>query len=336
MVFRNRTNLACCILAISVLLISAPSAGAQGLFGVGLPGMPSLGGYLGGPAGCGEKVFPKGALEAYVGYMESGRGMSISYETRGLQTPGGFDSGLHRFSSRGVWFGLADSVWLTENLGFLASGWILLPSTTQSREQYNRANSERTWDADPKWWFVDGLFAAQVPGGFSLLAGLRYDYFSIKFKNPFNSSAFFVNPNATADAIAENWIPLVGTQFSMGGSYGNVLVRVVGFPVLLGNVKYKLYVGNAAPTFAEDVRGNWNNGYFLEVFAEYSKKFGAGSVGIFARWNGTEGKSTADLTEGTTAQAFLGDRSFDLNVTRTMWTVGGSFGLDFNLPMLGY
>jgi hypothetical protein len=315
-----------CLIAVALAL--APAAvNAQGFFGAGLPGLPSFGGYLGGPAGCGEKVCPSSNLEVYVGWMEDRDGTSIDVDTDGTGV-GGVTSIRHHFTNRGLWLGLSDAVCLSDRLSFIGSGWYLVPSNSTSFEQYNENVASRTWDTDARWWYVDGLVAFGT-GGLNVLAGLRYDYYTIRFKNPFDVAGILSLPTDTADATSEGWIPLFGLQYAQSSSTGNLVFRAVGVPTLLGNIRYKQTFGG---TDRGDVRGNYSSGYFLEFFAEYSKTFGPGSVGVFGRWNTTQGNSNVDFNlAGTVAP---GDQRFKLTVHRNSWTVGASFSLNFTLPYM--
>jgi hypothetical protein len=312
---------------VAMALALAPAAlNAQGLFS-GLPGLPSFGGYLGGSSGCGEKLSPSSNLEFYVGWMEDREGTTISADTTGINVAG-VASVRHNFTNRGLWLGLSDTVWLSDNLSFIASGWYLVPSNNStSREQYNGNVAQRTWETDSRWWYVDGLLAFGSPSGLNLLAGLRYDYYTVRFKDPFNVAGVLNAFTDTADATSEGWIPLFGAQYAQSSSAGSLVVRAVGVPTLIGNLKYNQTFGAFARA---ETKGNYNNGWFLEFFAEYSKSFGPGSVGVFGRWNGTKGYVNADFT----AAPFAGTDTFRLTVQRNAWTVGGSFSLNFTLPYM--
>ncbi len=321
----TRSRLLVWVLPILLITTFATCASAQGLFGAGLPGLPSLGGFTGGTSGCGEKLSPSSNLEAYVGWMEDRNGTTINVDTTGIAI-GGIRSVQHHFSNRGLWLGLADTISLSDRVAFIASGWYLVPSSATSYEAYNGNVASRTWDTDARWWYVDGLLAFNGPAGLSLLAGLRYDYFTVRFKNPFNVSGVVSSPSDTADATSQGWIPLFGTQCAYLSSTGNLVVRAVGVPTLAGNIKYNQTLGGFARA---EAKGNYNKGWFLEVFAEYSKSFGSGSFGVFGRWNGTQGNSNVSLD----IPPFAGTETFQLTVHRNSWTLGGSFSLNFNLPI---
>jgi len=83
------------------------------------------------------------------------------------------------------------------------------------------------------------------------------------------------------------------------------------------------------PFVRSGMHGNWGNGYFLELFAEYSTRFGSSEIGIFGRWNGLEDRSTVNVDLFPPTPAL--DRDFSL--TRYSWTFGASFSLAFNVPL---
>ncbi len=316
--------------ALPILLITTfvTSANAQGLFGVGLPGLPPMGGLLGRTATCGERLFPYFTEPVfYVGWMENSQGTAFTVDPDDVA----FNSIQHNYPTRGLWLGLTESIRTGDWLSFMASGWLLVPSTVNSRETYPPSPFGVTWDVDPQWGYVDGIFAGSPCSGLNLLAGLRYDYYTARFKNPFEPIVFVgSNDGDIADVTSQSWIFLLGTQCSYAGSWGNLVVRAVGFPALLGNVNYSqtLFTGERL-----QAKGNWKNGYFLEFFGEYSKRFGLGTVGLFGRWNLIHGQSDVTFEDLVPPPfpSIVNTRNLTLN--RSAWTLGGSFSLDFNLPM---
>ena len=325
------------VLCVGILVLAFVPAvvSAQGL----LPGLPAFGGFMGGPYTCGEKPFPRvGAPVLYVGWMEGPRGTSFGADTDGLGL-GGLRKLTQRYDNRGVWFGVADTVTLTDRLGFMAAGWYLVPSNTVSQQVFNDGDGSyplfgRSWNTNSQWWFVDGIFAfGPCCGPATLLVGLRYDYFTTRFQDPpFAQIAPPPAPPQTApigdeaDVTSQAWIPLIGVQVAYEGASSKLAVRAVGFPTTLGSVKYSETI---LVTNRVEATGTYNNGSFLEVFAEYSRKFGGADVGVFGRWNNLHGNSdlSVDLLPAGVSQ------TFKLGLSRTSWTLGGSFNLSFNTPL---
>ena len=281
-----------------------------------------------------------GAPVFYVGWMEGPRGTSFGADTDGLGL-GGLRKLTQRYDNRGVWFGVADTVTLTDRLGFMASGWYLVPSNTVSQQVFNDGDGSyplfgRSWNTNSQWWFVDGLFAfGPCCGPATLLVGLRYDYFTTRFQDP--PFAQIAPPPAPpvvisgnfgdeADVTSQAWIPLIGVQVAYEGANSKLAVRAVGFPTTLGSVKYSETI---LVTNRVEATGTYNNGSFLEVFAEYSRKFGGADVGVFGRWNNLHGNS--DLSVDLLPAG--GSQTFKLGLSRTSWTLGGSFNLSFNTPL---
>jgi len=310
------------VLCVGVLLLALVPAlvSAQGW----LPGLPSFGGMLGGRASCGESLAPGlGPLIFYVGWQPPER---FRFGANGDPPVGGIAGIGQKYKLQGIWLGLQESCRASDWLGFMATGWYFIPSNTMSEEVYNRGIlGTRNWDTSTQWWFVDGAFLLGGCSGLSAIVGLRFDYSNTQFSNnnPFATFALgHVGDEATVNS--QGWIPLLGTQYAYTSSTTNLTFRAVGFPTLLGNVKYTENVGGAG---GAQFSGTYNNGYFLEFFAEYSRMFGPGGVGLFARWNMTHGTSNSDFSvDG------LGSSGFDLGLNRTAWTLGASATLSFNTP----
>lgn len=314
------------ILCVGILVLALVPAvvSAQGI----LPGLPSFGGILGGRATCGEPAGPGfGPLVFYVGWQPAGKNVGFG---AGGPPVGGVYQLDQTYDSKGLWLGLQQSVPLSDWLGFMASGWYLIPSNNGSSEAYNNGLlGTRSWDTTNEWWFVDGVVALGGCNGLAAIVGLRYDYYNTQFtsSNPFALGPLgLLGDGATVNS--QGWIPLFGTQFAYTSSTTNLTVRAVGVPTLLGNIKYTETLGALGGAGSGQFSGTYNGGYFLEVFSEYSRVFGAGGVGVFARWNMTHGRSNSDLSiDG------LGTSGFDLGLNRTSWTFGGSFSLNFTTPL---
>jgi len=324
---RGRARWVLLLSLIFAMVVCGTSANAQGLFG-GMQGIPSFGGLFGGASSCGEKL--SGGLQGprfYIGWMEDRQGASVS---AGAQDAflAGLGGVAQHYANRGLWLGLEQSVTLNQRLSVIGSGWYLVPSNSPSAdvESGNFPPTDFSWKTQNKWWYVDGVVAATVFRGMSVLAGLRYDYFTTRIKNP-SDGIFVGNRGARGDVIAENWIPLVGTQASYGGPGCSLLFRAVGFPAVLGHVRYN-ETDPFGPIFRIDSSGTWRKGYFLELFAQYARNFGPGSIGLFGRWNMVEAQSTVDFN---LLPGFNSD--FDLSLRRSSWTFGGSVSVAFNLPL---
>jgi hypothetical protein len=103
---------------------------------------------------------------------------------------------------------------------------------------------------------------------------------------------------------------------------------VVGFPWVPGNLRYGETANDVFGSRLQ-ANGNYNRGYFLEIFSEYSKTCpGFGCVGIFARWNQLYCRS--DVNPDTQGPTTL--RIVTVGPIRTSWTIGGRVALNFSMP----
>ena len=271
-----------------------------------------------------------GPLELYVGWMEDRQGSSFSVNNTG-SIVGGIVSFKRQFPLRGLWVGASESIKLSDNISIMASGWYLATSVTCSTETYTDLAQaallfmRRNWDGNNKWWFVDGLLCLGSPTGLNLLVGARYDDFTTHFKNPYDIAGISSASTDTADVTSYGVIPLIGTQWAYYGADTNLVFRAVGVPALIGSLKYNETFG---ATMRAEARGDYNRGYFLEFFSEYTKRFGAGQVGVFGRYNLTNGSSNVDL-----AVSGAGRTEYQLSLYRSSWTLGGVVTLGFNSPL---
>ncbi|MBI5571676.1 MAG: hypothetical protein HY914_17170 [Desulfomonile tiedjei] len=309
------------VAAAALLWIAAP---ANAFLGTGL--LP-FGDFFGPRQGCAPYQSPCGLIAppvVYVGWNDDRRGISFG---------GGNAAGLNgvaRFEQqqrlRGVWLGVTQPLNLSENLTILGSGWYLFPEGIESTEIYVStagAQSYRTWTVTDEWWFVEGLAAIRTGflSGFSLLAGVRYDYFYSKFSNPV-AVGIPSSPSDEGNATSEAIIPLLGAQYAYGSPVSSLTVRVVGFPTVTGSFRAREnFVAGVSP---DDGSGNYDGGYFLEVFSEASRRIAGANIGAFVRWNAVHGKLPAfDVSAPGVS------RTFDANLDRHSWTVGGTISIGF-------
>jgi len=329
-------------LALVPAMACAQYSGAFGLSG--LPSMPSLFGGSGNCGGGGAKG-PAFVPELYVGWgIPQNRNTSVSLTAQGLGVGTVKDIKLN-LSTDGLWLGAALPVGLTENLSFVATGWYLVPgySTLNSNEFYAPLRTNyllgNQWGAKPSWWFVDGAFAYTfggpgcggiAGGGFSLLLGVRYDYYTVGITSPDNIDYLFDNGDA-GDVISRGVIPFVGFQVSYKDTVQNLSVRLIGIPTIVASSYVGLTTTGGNRFEYNDITYN-KGGQFYEIFGEYTRKFfGASQAGIFARWNTATAKSSG-------SGGFINNLNpanqdtFDFTLYRSTWTLGGLMTLDFSTP----
>ena len=285
------------------LIAMGTDASAQGLFGGG-----EWTSGLGLPCSWGSGGI--GMPSVYVGWLESPRGSTWSLQRRD-------HTGTAAWPLRGLWLGVSKEFMGCEGLGLLVSGSLFLP-----RHSYG------TWVASPRsedfkfevpsydWWSLDALAAKRISGGCELLAGMRWDHSSIRI-------GYY--DNTDDDYILNAYIPLVGMQMAQRSCAGSLVVRVVGTPVVFGNLTYNFWTGDG---YNEHRNFTSNNSYFVELFAEYSRSVGGNLVaGAFAKWNALSVRTEDKNLRGSTTEPI----SWSVNIQSLV--VGGSLSLGFTCPL---
>ena len=324
-------------LAVIMLLLAPAFVSASGLFGIGLPWTSNLGGVLSGPSGCcdpGLKCCPS----VYVGYEigQSRDRKPFNFGSDFSAAPDGTYQLNTNFSEPGgLWLGVSNYCPLADRIGIMASGWYLFPSGGDAEETYGvglQANGNgggnRIWSTSRSWGWIDGAMVLGSQCGLNVIAGFRWDSYSVRLRNPTSANPPLL-PRGTAsdeaDLTLNSYIPLIGTQDRCGGPCCGLLVRVVGFPWVPGNLRYG-ETGFLGAGSRLQINGNYDRAYFLEVFSEYSRNCGSlGCFGIFARWNYLDVRSHTNPEIVNPSIIIV-----DLNEEpRTSWTVGGKFTLNF-------
>jgi hypothetical protein len=336
--FHSRSRSLPCVVAFLLVTTLVSSASAQGLFGIGLPGLPSFGGLSGEASTCCSPTSTAcGPLTFYAGWGEDRKGTTFSFDAQQLGTD---DLTLisQTYPVRGLWLGLAAQGSVAGNVGFLADGWVLVPANHASEEIISIAgvlSASKSWRTRTDWWFVDGALTLSC-GPTELLAGFRYDRFSTNFKDPADFAGILGLPSDRGDLTVNSYIPFVGVEFSQGSSFGSHLTfRIIGFPWFVNDMKYHDSIGAFSVVVQDRIqlkRGAATN-YFIEAFAEYDRNiFRDGNIGLFGRWNLYHETTTRvaidDVFDG---EPFTGKYRFALE--RQSWTLGASFSLGFNMPL---
>jgi hypothetical protein len=297
---------------VTIFLIASAPALVWGFFGSGFSGLwPGAWFQETGNWGPTYGLF---SGSRYIGWEESGpNGFVLSASGKDVGELGDL---IHRMPLRGLWWGASQEISLSRNCGLELSGWYLSPKSVTETEFENHYTVDKTWDAKPQWGFLEAL-AIFGHEGMSLIAGFRYDHFSARFTN---------GPDIgnIADVTANSYIPIVGAQCRYGGATSRLTFRAIGFPVIPGNFSYLEPFGSANSYIAT---GHYDNGYFLEIFAEYAWKYGPVDIGIFGRYNGTRIKSNATMTGN--FGGVITTETWSVGIYRNSITVGGQVGLTF-------
>jgi hypothetical protein len=212
-----------------MLFIMVGSAGAQGLFGVGLPGLPSFGKGCGAADPCAAGGFPARA-DAKAGYGAIGLNFN-------LPIPAPFATTLDlSFRNANVAIGSVGAS-LESNMGL----FLALRAAANAKRHIIVNTPESlfgpvTWDGQSmQWWMLDGYAGYRFTSCWSILGGLRRDKVTVGLTDPVDAAGdplnFRVVVPGVVTVIGHNqgdlssaiWIPYIGLQLAGQNYRANLL-----------------------------------------------------------------------------------------------------------------
>jgi len=244
---------------------------------------------------------------------------------------------------KGTWVGGVIPVASGRNFDVRVEGGYLISSTTGLTEEDDTTLGfgGQTWTkAVVDSYFLDAQGAYRLSEAWGLVGGFRWDVVSLKVSNP--ELQFYQGiPGWESDISVNSYEPYVGLEVVQGSrTAGKLRMQVVGFPALFGNVRF----GDSFPnTFLpsgvaryDSTAKSFKNGYFGEVLADYSLGvFGSGSIGLFGRMAFFHGNSTGNTersAQDIVAPPYVGSASADIAYDRSIFILGGSFSMAFDMP----
>jgi len=203
-----------------------------------------------------------------------------------------------------------------------SAGW-LIPSSKTSGSLTGDSSIEPGSKLLDQYSILDGALFLNTPwASTKFLGGFRWDYLNTKLKLKIPQLSEIERDSPTINA----YLPYVGIQVDQYG----VVVRVIGFPLVPGNVRFAETVQALNISAASESR-SWpfKSGQFLEVFASYSKRVSNGiEIGGFLTYDYLHGQ-TEYVTPAVVT--FIPVEAIAWSYNRRYWTMGGTLSWDFNL-----
>lgn len=323
---RSRSRLL--LWAVPILLITTfvPSAGADVLFGSGLSGLPFFGGSSGGYCG----PFCPGGLKLDVGYLWNKRAVQFGETIRDDGTFFGRQDSKFRYPLEGVQVGATLQAPLKDNVGVILRGTWLFPTNGRATQENDDVTflAARDWSTKCQYYTLDGAGVYPFCAPFNFLAGFRFDSLFTDFKDPQRTSDFGASlPTDRTEVTLNSYIPYVGLALNYGRS---LRLYFIGTPIYWADLKYRETVGFWPASL--EYKANLRNTYFMEASAEYGAAIGPGTASVLAKWTYMHGTDTATF-RGRFAGAVFEQDQASIALIRQQLYVGGSFNLDFNLPI---
>ncbi len=250
------------------------------------------------------------------GWLEHPNGLTLSDDLPGLL--GGIVNVRQR-PLRGVWISLKMSAGLLERLALELSGATLLAGESDGLITSNIGLTADFEGAGLEWFYLQSLFQWDVAGDFSFLAGVRWDHTKVRFH--------VTRPSAGNDDFIVNcYMPLVGLQVRRASPAGHISLRLLGFTVVPGNLKFHTW--SESSTYSQESNQDFSGGHCMEIEAQYSRRvFGTIDASLFGRW---------DLFHASTsiedALVPAPVRAIRWTMDRKSWTLGMAISCSLNYP----
>ncbi|MFC1836423.1 hypothetical protein ACFL2Q_17160 [Thermodesulfobacteriota bacterium] len=276
------------------------------------------------------------SLNAYVGYAEHHMGtvQGFNYTTGNVQF-----NDTTRLPLSGLWLGFSGEAQVSDAFGCLLSGGGLVYAQSSGWADVEPdVWSAYSVDSRGEWWgYLDATASYSIGflGRTSFLVGFRWDHYNSRTAITYGNQP---NNDVEMDFKMNAYLPILGAQVTRTWWGGLLRIRAIGFPTVLGEMKYD-WGENDAPAgyrYSEVSTQQMSRGYFVELFAEYRRRMtGHSQVGAFVTLNQLHGVTDIgsynffEVTQ--TSGLAQGNDDTGITFQRTSWTVGGSVSLDFNL-----
>jgi hypothetical protein len=315
-----------------------PGVGIPGLGGPPGAGMPGPCAPVGGPD-CGtsqcQPVAPcpqtPALFASYAAWQVNSDPGKIKFSTQGTSLMIGEVGTSIQFNVNGLWVGGSARVPLGERISARAEGRFLIPSTETATNATQFAAVppvNRDFSAKHRWGILDGGVAINCIPGFSVLGGLRWDSFNVSLTNPQDIPGFssiFDQADLTISAIE----PYIGFEAAWAGDRSALVLKGIGSPwastrTIFGATFRDLQGG--------PIRDNTDTvskrAAFQELSLNYIVRMSCNvNVGAFAAVNTLWAHSEDAFNSTSGIQTLI--QTFDVDLNRTAYMVGGSLSMAF-------
>lgn len=278
-----------------------------------------------------------------VGYAFDAIDPEYTFTTRGLPLLGATKIDLRVPRLSGVYvagelpFAVTDRLKLT-----LEGSWTWSLTNDAMKEVGNNGGGRRNWDLDnnsdavtidflASYAFVKDLsFIKEI----AVVAGVRWDYHTMRFDEPFKSVGIAGSPADTIDFRMHTLAPIFGLTstfkgFQSGIFGGDINLGFLAGPIVWGHVNYRENFGGAGTSwhFNDDLS---SGGYLFKIFGEITAVSGKitrgvdGSISLFAQCTLSKTGGTLDATTNVGPTG-----SFDFNTASSVVDIGLKAAITF-------
>ncbi len=307
-----------------------PQLGPQ----IGMGGSPLCSPQPMGPI-CKPPLGPA-SVSVMAGWQPNADPAFVKLSTRGASVLDEFGTSL-KFNLEGAWLGVSARLPVRQGITLRAEARNLFSpkQNVQTITQLTGLPIGRTFSGYYAWRLIDGSASFEVAPCFSIIGGGRYDYFDVKMTDPGNIPGFSNNGDE-ADFTVGTVIPYLGFEAAFTGCNSGFLIRAVGTPWMSSYTRYGMTFGDPQGLLLirDSLDGTSIYGNFFEASAHCGRKFGEiTTLGAFVGMQALSSHSERPLSGSRVApEPLTVAQTFDVDMHRRSFVVGGSASLSFSSP----
>jgi hypothetical protein len=327
-----------------------PGPGFAGPPGVGIPGLggppgagiPGLGAPLGGPD-CGASMCqpmqpclkPPVLVCSYAAWQVNSDPGKIKFSTQGTSLLLDDSATAVQFNVNGVWVGGSARVPLGECVSARVDGRFLIPSKESATSVTSlRALPpvSRDWNSGTKyrWGLIDGALAVDCAPWLSVLGGFRWDSLYVFTANP-TTIPGFSSVSDESDLTISAIEPYLGFEAAWAGKNWALTLKGIGAPWVSTRTIFGMTFSDPTGqvlTVRESTDTVSKRAAFQELSLQLSARMSClCTVGAFAAVNTLWAHSEGDFNSTNGGTTLI--QTFDVDLNRTAYMVGGSVSLAF-------
>jgi hypothetical protein len=267
-----------------------------------------------------------------IGYTDTAPRMRAGYT--GLVLPGACVSSYFVYNLRGLILNGALPVRVSPGLSGRVAGEYLFAAETEADQEITWLHlppgiRQWTWARTSAWW-LQGEITYAIDSSCSFLAGLRWETIITRFGNPV-PDYFFTVADMESGLSLNLYQPYIGLEAYQGMGAGRVLLRIAGFPAMVGLLEHYNTCNNNGVPFAHVGSSGIKSGYFLQAHGELSiTTMNGWETSAFLTWDLYRGTCPMNLERRDAGPPVtMTSATVDFSYDRSSLTLGAKMAVQF-------
>jgi hypothetical protein len=276
-----------------------------------------------------------GEIDISLGYMGKANGIRAGYT--GLVLPGTCVSSYFIYDLRGVNLTGEIPIEISKSVSARFGGSYLFAMSSAADQDITWLDmppGTRSWAwTRSSYYGLTGEARYSSSDAFTLIAGFRWNSLNTNFGNP-NPDYPFTISDMESGLSVNMYQPFIGAEVSQKLVGSNLLLKVVGFPLMPGYIQHFNTCNNRGVPFAHVGAESIRNGYYVDVNGELSlMKSGGYELSAFCAWELFRGtcRMTIERRDSGPPLTITSD-PVDFLYDSSIFTLGGKAALTFATP----